>query len=211
MNNPERQEVEAYFKRKWLHKNHHTPTILSVMRIYNEAHRVHGFESYRKTLKVKANELRERDEKCLADGNEVRRFHGTTVHCGLGLNSSKLCSDAQCSLCGIIRNGFQLKKVRMDALQRYGKGIYCTATSSKADAYVRAETGLGPGTKVMLVCEVLAGRVYKTKEDRQDLLSPPSGFDSVSGEPGMDLKYDELVLYNENAILPRYIIIYKCA
>ncbi len=36
-----------------------------------------------------------------------------------------------------------------------------------------------------------------------------SGYDSVEGEPGEDLNYDEVVVYNNDQAVPSYLIIYS--
>jgi 3-mercaptopyruvate sulfurtransferase SseA len=56
---------------------------------------------------------------------------------------------------------------------------------------------------------VVAGRVYKTTEKNPTLVRPPEQFDSVVGEVGPNLNYDEIVLYNKRAILPVYVVIYS--
>ena len=38
---------------------------------------------------------------------------------------------------------------------------------------------------------------------------PSSGYDSVEGEPGEDLNYDEVVVYNNDQAVPSYLIIYS--
>lgn len=38
--------------------------------------------------------------------------------------------------------------------------------------------------------------------------APPAGHDSVLGETGQGLNYDELVFYRNDAIIPRYLLYY---
>jgi hypothetical protein len=64
----------------------------------------------------------------------------------------------------------------------------------------------------MFICSVVQGNVKKemnsnTTLTKNDVLS--KGFDSVVGEPGKDLNYDEVVVYDEDAVLPRYLVVYK--
>ena len=40
-------------------------------------------------------------------------------------------------------------------------------------------------------------------------MRPPVGHDSVVGEVGPNLNYGELVVYNETAALPEYLIVYS--
>ena len=65
---------------------------------------------------------------------------------------------------------------------------------------------LPPGThsRSMLLCKVAKGKVFRTERNMDTLTQPPDGFHSVHGvatEDG-DLNYDELVVYDEAAILP---------
>jgi len=61
----------------------------------------------------------------------------------------------------------------------------------------------------MLLCDVCPGNKYQLKITDQSLQGPPSGFNSVYGQVGTDLNYPEIVLYNPEAVMPRYIILYK--
>ncbi|KAH7279650.1 hypothetical protein KP509_37G028200 [Ceratopteris richardii] len=157
------------------------------------------------------------------NGNELRRYHGTTTKCQLGrpalgnnaeaTPTRSLCKEDECSLCRIIQNGFMTKKCRTERYQRYGKGIYTSQCSSKASGYVRcsAPSFSSDGNnnlKVMMICKVLAGRPFATPGKYKDLQKPPPGFHSVQGIRGLDLNYDELVVYTDDAILPNYIIFY---
>jgi hypothetical protein len=65
----------------------------------------------------------------------------------------------------------------------------------------------------MFVCKVAAGKPFITKKgDISEFAHlggiPPTGYDSVVGEPGKDLNYDELVVYQNCAAIPCYLIIY---
>lgn len=52
------------------------------------------------------------------------------------------------------------------------------------------------------------GKPYKLRRNATDLAGPPVGYDSVVGEPGGDLNYEETVVYNNDAIRPGYILVY---
>ena len=79
--------------------------------------------------------------------------------------------------------------------------------------------------KAMLLNKVVVGCGYKLAADNITLTRPPAGCDSVSiisrewvfelltrgqviGEVGGSLNFDELVVYNNNAILPSYLVMY---
>ena len=61
----------------------------------------------------------------------------------------------------------------------------------------------------MLLCDVCPGNKYTLQRDNQQLTSPPQGYDSVHGQTGGSLNYEEIVLYQPDAILPKYIIVYQ--
>lgn len=89
--------------------------------------------------------------------------------------------------------------------------------SSKAQDYPLAPMSLvpvGEHSRMMLVCKVAAGRQKFTTENMPHLQGPPHGFDSVCGRPpenptGSQLRYDELVVYKEEAVLPYAIVKYN--
>ena len=61
----------------------------------------------------------------------------------------------------------------------------------------------------MLLCDVLPGRKYVVQTN---MLSAPTGYDSVyycGNVAGRNLDYPELIVYKPEAILPRYIIVYR--
>jgi hypothetical protein len=93
--------------------------------------------------------------------------------------------------------------------QRFGPGFYFALQSSKSHDYpLREMRALPAGNyhrRKMLLCKVASGRQYRTRVNMsQGEQVPPVGFDSVHGEAGLDsaLNYDELVVYEEAAILP---------
>jgi hypothetical protein len=77
----------------------------------------------------------------------------------------------------------------------------------------------------VLLNKVVVGRGYKAENDQPTLTKPPAGYDSVSviawrtfcglltrgqvlGERGVRLKHDELVVYDDDAIRPSYLVMY---
>lgn len=139
-------------------------------------------------------------------GNTLRRFHGTKHECTIGSRSTDLCSSSYCFVCLIIKHGFDMSK---SSSGRYGKGIYTSATSSKSNDYTNTNTSTG--FKAMLVCSVVCGNPHKPTSSAWGPVSLPYGYHSVVGDPQYDreLNYDELVCYNNEAVLPSYLIIYR--
>ncbi|KAE9394007.1 ADP-ribosylation [Gymnopus androsaceus JB14] len=121
---------------------------------------------------------------------------------------TEFCDSETCSLCSIIRTSFDLSHFGMN-WGRFGRGIYTTSTSSKANDYSRnLQTSW---LKAMLLNNVVVGKGYKKFYNDEDLTEPPSGYDSVIGEPSLagDLNYDELVVYTNDAIRPSFLVMYK--
>ena len=140
--------------------------------------------------------LRERDVKEL--------YHGTKLSCKI-TTTWKLCDTGNCGICSISRSGLDPQCIK-DRFQRFGTGSYLAPNSSKCHDYTQSYNGF----KAMLLCDVLPGRKYVVQTNRQHLRSPPTGYNSVYGNVGKDLNYPELVVYNSKAVLPRYIIVYRC-
>ena len=88
-----------------------------------------------------------------------------------------------------------------------GPGFYFALQASKSHEYPPREMQvLPPGThsRSMLLCKVAKGKVFRSERNMDTLTQPPDGFHSVLGvatEEG-PLNYDELVVYDEAAILP---------
>mmetsp|Transcript_14240 Transcript_14240/g.19845 ORF Transcript_14240/g.19845 Transcript_14240/m.19845 type:complete len:409 (-) Transcript_14240:21-1247(-) len=206
---PKYQEIEKQFISKWLHPKP-VPTVRSIAIINSDSAVTNKYENYKQAIIQKRPEYATGGHKHGGPGNEHRRFHGTnSMRCTLGLNNnSTLCSDNACATCSIIRVGFQLRfKAKWG---RFGEGIYLTSTSSKSDDYNNGtSTGLGSGTKAMFVCRVVVGKGKKLTQSDSTLNAAPTGYDSVLGETGGELNYDEVVVYDEDAVVPSYLIIYQ--
>ena len=162
------------------------------------------FEEYRETVKIKASKLQKKHPRCLADGNELLRFYGTSVSCSLGLNgSSTLCLSEKCCVCRIIRNGFSAKKEL-----KGGIGVFTTSTSGRAFESIEI-IGEEPSLrKALIVCRVIAGRVHRPLENIQEMAAQ-TGFDSLAGKVGLYSNIEELYLLNARALLPCFVVICK--
>ncbi|XP_076885669.1 uncharacterized protein LOC143535254 [Bidens hawaiensis] len=194
-----RNIVEIIFKSSWLNKDYPIFTIERILKINNTRRTIQRFEEYRDTVKLRATAAASR---CAADGNELLRFHCTTLVCSLGSHgSSSLCGTIPgCGVCTIIRHGFYNPK--LDDGSR--KGVCTTASSGRAhDSLV-----VGPhGLRAMLVCRVIAGKVRRV--DRDVPAEEEGPYDSMAGHPGSYSNIEELYVYNPRAILPCFVVIYK--
>ncbi|CAK9164229.1 unnamed protein product [Ilex paraguariensis] len=199
--------VRIIFKTGWPEKAKN-PILHRILKIHISPKILNRFEEYRECVKSKAalnGAVRRRDERCIADGNELLRFHCATFLCGLGQNgNSTLCNHQYCCVCGIIRSGFSPK---MD-------GISTLSTSWRAHVAIpdemEEEFKFMHVKRAMLVCRVIAGRIG-CDPDIADKDDP--GFDSlVGGGGGVQVRLDEedeLLVFNPRAVLPCFVIVYN--
>jgi len=127
-------------------------------------------------------------------------------------------------VCNICRTGFALDRAGATGGQRmnlrYGRGLYFSDTSGKSNDYNQASerrrniTGYGSSPwRAMFLCQVVAGRTHRTTDERIeepqiDELIADGRHNSVTGEVGPHLNYDELVVYDTAAAVPNYLIVY---
>jgi hypothetical protein len=149
--------------------------------------------------------------------NLKRRFHGTGAQCNFFVNlMGGPCSRSDCSICSICQNGFALRTAGTTARAtafglRFGKGLYFSSVSGKSHDYAGESEKVERGRKyrAMLLCNVVVGRAFKTKEGVLEPPFPRPGYDSTIGEVGPNLNYDEVVVYKEEAAIPAYLITYS--
>jgi len=195
-------KVASQFLDGWRHPTA-VPKIHKIWKIYSRRDLRDQFEQYKLKLERKTD---------IDGGNTKRRWHGTVRACNLGDDDAQdeLCADTQCSLCHIIQSSFQVAKFgQRTNFGRFGEGIYTSATSSKANDYVASLSSMT--TRAMLLNYVVMGKAIKMTANQPNLKEPPTGYDSVVGEPGGDLNYDESIVYDNDAIRPIFLVIYKDA
>ena len=185
---PSRNVVEIIFHTSWGPKSF-TGRIEMIFKVQNGSKTVSRFEEYRETVKARAGSGGPTEEsnceenaRCVADGNEVMRFHclgpascGSPLDAGGGGGSALSFPGAK------------------------GSAI-CTFSGSGG---AHESAGGGRGRRAMLVCRVIAGRVSKQLGFVGSLLDGRVGFDSVSGDSG------QLLVFDSRAVLPCFLIIYK--
>ncbi|XP_050369932.1 uncharacterized protein LOC126788023 [Argentina anserina] len=198
--------VQIIFNTGWTDAKK-TPVIHRILKIHNSVKILARFEEYRELVKSKAarNSAMRRDERCVADGNELLRFHCSTFLCDLGTGgSSGICNQQYCSVCGIIKSGFSAK---LD-------GISTLSSSSRAHVAIpeeiEEEFKFMNVKRAMLVCRVVAGRVGCDSD--VDVDKEGGGFDSVVGRNGSGTQIrvdeEELLVFNPRAVLPCFVIVY---
>ncbi|GAV63606.1 hypothetical protein CFOL_v3_07124 [Cephalotus follicularis] len=195
-----RNIVEIIFKSSWLKKDNPICNIERILKVHTTQRTIQRFEDCRDAVKTRALNTARKNPRCAADGNELLRFHCTTLTCPLGSRgSSSLCGSVPgCGVCTIIRHGFQGKN---------GKGVGTTASSGRAHDSLTCVDG----RRAMLVCRVIAGRVRRVADD-----APPdedtvlaSSYDSLAGYTGIYSNLEELIVFNPRAILPCFVVIYN--
>lgn len=129
--------------------------------------------------------------------------------CNLGdKGQEQFCTSTSCSLCCILKTSYNLGLFgKKTGWGRFGRGIYTSATSSKSNDYVT--NGSSSQLQAMLLNKVVVGKGCKMTHDNTTLTAPPAGYDSVLAEVGGNLNYDELVVYNNDAIRPSYLVLYS--
>ncbi|PON70740.1 Zinc finger, C2H2 domain containing protein [Parasponia andersonii] len=209
-----RNIVEIIFKSSWLKKDNPIFKIERILKVHNTQRTIQRFEDCRDAVKARALNSTRKNPRCAADGNELLRFHCTTLTCALGARgASSLCvSVPGCGVCTIIRHGFHGSKSGQAQGQNQGcesgKGVWTTASSGRAHDSLRCTDG----RRAMLVCRVIAGRVKRIADDaaaEEDSVSLGSSYDSVAGYTGIYSNLEELIVFNPKAILPCFVVIYK--
>ena len=131
-------------------------------------------------------------------------YHGTGLKCAIYQNAT-VCSDNSCGICGVSQKGMLPNfKTSNITFQRFGNGFYLAPNSSKCHDYTRGYDKY----RAMLLFDVAEGNKYIVKNDQTTLTAPPQGYDSVYGQHGSSLNYDEIVLYKSEAILPTHVVVY---
>jgi len=196
-------EAVELFNRGWRHHDKPLPQVYDVVQVVFPEPIFKPYLDYREKVK---RALRSRPKLRL----ERFLFHGTCRACllGEGSKNARLCSLDECSMCSILRSSFDLSKCgSRNTFKRFGDGIYTTTCSSKADDYVENTSG-DAHLRVLIICRVVVGNTFRHYVNAPQYVKPPSGYHSVTGEPGWDLNYQETVCYREDAIRPAFIIVY---
>ncbi|CAN1748094.1 hypothetical protein LINPERHAP1_LOCUS3302 [Linum perenne] len=179
---PSRNVVEIIFQSSWSERSF-SGRIEMIFKVQNGSRTSTRFEEYREAVKSRAGlpgggGTWEENARCVADGNEMMRFYCLGPAGGVG--------DARGS--AWVFPG--------------GKGAAICTFSGSGGAHESA--GGGKGRRAMLVCRVIAGRVWKQIGCESVLAEERVGFDSVSGD-----KNGELLVFDSRAVLPCFLIIYK--
>lgn len=202
-----RKIVEIICRTGWSKTDGSCGRIDRILKIHNTQRTLARFEEYRELVKMKTSKLPKKHPRCLADGNELLRFHGATIACSLGTHgSSSLCTSEKCSVCKIIRHGFPCSSGKEERRARIG--VLTTSTSARALQSIEIKEYDSCVSKALLVCRVIAGRVHKPLDNYQELVGQRA-FDSMAGKVGPYANIEELYLLNSRALLPCFVVIFK--
>ena len=197
----EHQQVVGSFVRGWVRDQ--TPIVNGIVKVEANTALSNQYSTYRQQIS------RLRGARGL---NECRLFHGTRLRCTLLatlLSGGRCvpCISASCAICSISQFGFDNRRSGEHvSWQRFGSGIYFAPNSSKCHDYTIGACGL----RAMLLCDVVLG-VSFVRLSSSESLYPPAGCDSVYGKASTHgkLNYDEYVVYDKCAAIPRYIVLYQ--
>ena len=187
------KSIEAKFKQKWAATKGDVGEVKAVYVIENQALKMNWI-LYRQSLPPEYQQVEE-------------HYHGTRLMCDI-TNMNDLCCARECNVCRIAESGFDEQKIRTNItkFQRFGRGFYLAPNSSKCHEYTQGAFNY----RALLLCDVCPGNKYKLQKTDQSLSGPPSArYHSVYGQPGQSLNFEEIVLPRADAILPRFIIVYK--
>lgn len=206
---PKLQGVKAQFMDAWRHSSLNRPHVERVYQIRNPQHIYEAYQQY----------------QLEAGGQELRRFHGTSQICNFGSDlGAAPCQDRRCAVCNICRESFDIKRSRTEESGgtpamglRFGDGIYLAPESSKSHSYNQgSQRDLSHGRyRVMFLCKVAAGeRPFETQEaglHHRAVCEIIEGerHTCIVGKVGPNLNYEEIVVYNNAAAIPSYLIVYQ--
>jgi len=147
-------------------------------------------------------------------GNMKLRYHGTLLACDF---QGTPCSNPICSVCNIIKHGFDNRKIGSGHGKRYyGDGIYCS--SSSATAYKFSRTGRAVFA-VSVVCGDMLVRSAKDADTpvtgnhhvvvvkNPDNQMPTAVMKGTPPKRSGDKVVDELVVFKAEAIHAKYLFI----
>lgn len=188
----EYKNVEELFHKTWSSKERKTPPSLSLVLAVLNPSLEHKFEEY-KLIYIE----NERKVKKL--------FYGTNLVCDLYTYQvpCEITHSTECSTCDLALHGFgQLCK----------SGV--TLDKNPAMSHDKAKVHMDSLTYALLLCDVECTNSRKVVHSVRDSKVIPGGFDVVKVNIKSGLhdilktSTDEVIIYNENAVCPRYILLY---
>ena len=194
------KDILKHFKEEWVKltpKCPAPPVPLAIFAIQNKE-LIKSFHDY-------SDRIKQSEKK---SSNSALFYHGTKLTCNL-LETNECCLDTNCGICGISSNGFDSRRIgsNIPRFQRFGRGIYLAPNSSKCHDYTQGIPLYG--LRAQLLCLVACGAKYELLQDNTALTAPPDEHHSVYGKAGGSLNYDEIVVFDADAVMPQFIVVYK--
>ena len=190
MSASELSQIQSHFSTRWAKGKGSCPNISCAFQVTNQQLETRWL-AYKKNLPSNYQYVE-------------MHYHGTKLKCDI-IKTRSPCNDKECGICGISKFGMYRKCIQKNiSFQRFGHGFYFAPNSSKCHDYTQ-----GVQThRAMLLADILPGKKHVIDSDNVQLTNPPHGCHSVFGKPGKALNYAELVVYNPDCVMPRYIIVY---
>ncbi|KAG8902403.1 hypothetical protein FRB99_004528 [Tulasnella sp. 403] len=196
-------EVSKLFQKAWRNPFRDQHVVQHVYLVHMDARIMAPYQSYRKKQPA---------------ANEHRLFHGTRRYCTIGDNetSLNLCDEKHCSVCMILRSSYKVEKAgtRPESKRlRWGRGIYTSTASSKAHDYCFNKGGAAKSKcRAVFLNSVILGQPMQLQDEDHKLQKPPESYNSVIGRKNPELDYeDAYVVYNNDAIRPTHLVVYRRA
>ncbi len=118
----------------------------------------------------------------------------------------QLCRQKDCVICFTANTGVDKYSCKYHkSFARFKNKFILDYYSSSADKHTKENE---IGNKAILLCDVLPGCKY-SKQAQDEITEIPKGYDSMSCVCDDDLSAPIIIISNCEAILPRFIIIYK--
>lgn len=144
-----------------------------------------------------ANKYPDTFEPLASKLNEVYLWHGTSVRVALS----------------IAQEDFRLDTAGQNVGTMYGRGVYLTENSTKADEYAKDDPGgFYDGIFAMLLCRVSLGKYFYTTERNEDAIQfyQSGEYDSTCGDRAKSVgTFREFVVYDADQLYPEYVILYQ--
>lgn len=198
-------DAQTSFINGWANQERALPTIRAIYRVEHRgqlasAHMNQWFQ-YRSNL---------RSQNTRGSAVDQVLFQGLTRACSIGeVGVTTSCNEPGCALCHVLRCDF------VDGHHRkvgyWGRGIYTTTASNKADHFAN-NTSSQSRCGVVLLHKVLVGKRAELGYKDTNLRQPPIGYNSVdalTSDQGGVVKYSEVIVYRDDAILPWIMIVYN--
>ncbi|KAH7103566.1 hypothetical protein BKA62DRAFT_45622 [Auriculariales sp. MPI-PUGE-AT-0066] len=149
--------------------------------------------------------------------SELKFFTWEVRKCRLGQDGKREpCKSPACHICQAIVTGFKSTLLRNRQLAKdglrldvpFGGGIYMTPCASRAFWSAKQHDVSNSDTLALLVTRTVPGKKNHVRRPDYKMTNAGKGFDSVhSGN--IDSDQEELVVYNDDAVRPAYLMILK--